>query len=310
MTSDSTQDKELLERYRRASDSEAEAPSEAVRAAISPRAGAWPRSAQLERRSTGSIRRGRPPTIRAGKSRHLGPRELQFWPLSCLRPAIGRAPRWRPCMPIARRPRRRPMSQLTSKSEQAPTSRSADAAAAPPLAKVAPAPHGAVSAAAEEPAAPAPRKDLRIVRERPRAESIAPAAAQNYAPTTPPTLPLSAPAASPPALSSGARSMSADRVSASLGPPVAPLLSAVAAGDIAQATGLLDHGAAVDARDELGRTALMLAVALDRPDIIRLMLDRGADPNAVDNAGQTPLQQAKQKNLRDVAALLERAGAR
>ena len=68
--------------------------------------------------------------------------------------------------------------------------------------------------------------------------------------------------------------------------------------------------AAVDARDTLGRTPLLLAVAQNRLDVVRLLLARGADPNAADNAGLTPLQQAKNKDLRDVAALLQRAGAR
>jgi uncharacterized protein len=68
---------------------------------------------------------------------------------------------------------------------------------------------------------------------------------------------------------------------------------------------LLNQGAAIDARDEAGRTPLMLAVTQGRLEIVRLLLARGADPNAADNAGRTPLQQARQQNSPEITALLE-----
>src|SRR5258708_20217073 len=102
--------------------------------------------------------------------------------------------------------------------------------------------------------------------------------------------------------------MSADRAArASLVPTPAGLQAAAGLGDIRQTALLLDQGVAVDARDADGRTPLMLAVAQGRLGILRLLLARGADPNAVDNAGHRPLQQAREKNLRDVAPLPERA---
>ena len=104
----------------------------------------------------------------------------------------------------------------------------------------------------------------------------------------------------------GALSMSADRAEradSALKP--ATLQSAVGQGDVAQAASLLDQGAVIDARDEAGRTPLMLAVTQGRLEIVRLLLARGADPNAADNAGRTPLQQARQQNSREIAALLE-----
>jgi ankyrin repeat protein len=89
----------------------------------------------------------------------------------------------------------------------------------------------------------------------------------------------------------------------------ATLQSAVTQGDLTQTATLLDQGAVIDARDESGRTPLMLAVTEDRVEIVRLLLARGADPNAADNSGHTPLQQATKRNLQDVAALLQQAGA-
>lgn len=85
----------------------------------------------------------------------------------------------------------------------------------------------------------------------------------------------------------------------------ATLQSAVAQGDVAQAATLLDQGAAIDARDQAGRTPLMLAVTQGRLEIVRLLLARGADPNVPDNTGHTPLQQARRQNSHDIAALLE-----
>jgi hypothetical protein len=146
-----------------------------------------------------------------------------------------------------------------------------------------------------------------------------PRMAQNYAPTTNSISPL---AAAPPAPAARARPLDLSaRNLASAALPVtggasadsalkpATLDSAVAQGDLAQAALLLDQGAVIDARDETGRTPLMLAVTQDRVEIVRLLLARGADPNAVDATGHTPLQQATKRNLRDVAALLEQAGA-
>ena len=157
------------------------------------------------------------------------------------------------------------------------------------------------------------------------APTLPPRVAQNYAPGSPSAPPSAsnfivappAPAAGPrlPELSAqavvgGVLPKPADRASAAdsaLKP--ATLQSAVTQGDLAQTATLLDQGAVIDARDESGRTPLMLAVTEDRVEIVRLLLARGADPNAADNSGHTPLQQATKRNLQDVAALLQQAGA-
>ena len=136
------------------------------------------------------------------------------------------------------------------------------------------------------------------------APAAPPSVAQNYAPGARPRAPdVSARATDSTSLSSAGRIAGA----AALKP--ATLQAAVAQGDLAQTASLLDQGAVIDARDEAGRTPLMLAVTQDRLEIVRLLLARGADPNAADNTGNRPLQQAAKRNLRDVAALLEQAGA-
>jgi ankyrin repeat protein len=143
-----------------------------------------------------------------------------------------------------------------------------------------------------------------------------PSAAQNYAPVSPSVSRL---ADAPPAaaarvrpLDLSARAAESGAVSVTGGLPSADsalkpatLQSAAAQGDVAQATALLDQGAVIDARDEAGRTPLMLAVTQGRLEIVRLLLARGADPNAADNTGRTPLQQARLQNSREIAALLE-----
>ncbi len=67
--------------------------------------------------------------------------------------------------------------------------------------------------------------------------------------------------------------------------------------------------------NRLGWTALLEAVILGgggpvHVEIARLLVARGADVNLADNQGTTPLAHARQRGYRDLAAVLEAAGAR
>jgi ankyrin repeat protein len=56
---------------------------------------------------------------------------------------------------------------------------------------------------------------------------------------------------------------------------------------VATVTLLLDKGAAIEAVDQRGRTALMIAAERDHPLAVELLLARGADATRRDAAGQT-----------------------
>jgi len=72
---------------------------------------------------------------------------------------------------------------------------------------------------------------------------------------------------------------------------------------------LLDHGAAVDARSETGRTALLVAASYPGTvDLLRLLLARGADLRAQDRAGTTALALAVRSADVDVVRFLVERG--
>lgn len=56
---------------------------------------------------------------------------------------------------------------------------------------------------------------------------------------------------------------------------------------------LLKKGADLDAKDDWGVTALMLAAQYNRIEIVRFLLGRGANPKLVDCQGETALSKAK-----------------
>jgi ankyrin repeat protein len=72
---------------------------------------------------------------------------------------------------------------------------------------------------------------------------------------------------------------------------------------------MLDAGAAVEARDKEGNTALILAASRNRTEVVRLLLERGADVNAANEEGHTALTLAAFKGHDDAAALLLEHGA-
>ena len=67
---------------------------------------------------------------------------------------------------------------------------------------------------------------------------------------------------------------------------------------VALVTLLLDKGAAVDARDDRGRTALMTAAELNHAEIVGLLLQRGADPMVRDRDGKTAADLASAEQVR------------
>lgn len=90
-----------------------------------------------------------------------------------------------------------------------------------------------------------------------------------------------------------------------------PALHAAAqTGAYATFAGLIAEGADVNARSELGETALMLAAARGRLEFMSLLLDRGADVNAATDAGNTALMFAAARGQVDAARLLLDRGAR
>jgi hypothetical protein len=332
MTSkESAQDKELLERYRRASDTEAAAPSEAVRAAI---LAEGRRAAELRAKEV----RGQP--FDASRSAANDSR----WKLTAfgtagaaLVAALLFAPRlWEGAPPppsvsnTAQPPKLESLRVAPDSSEplqeivvtQATRESSKSAGAVSPKSS---APGSLAAPATQAPSADEiarpkltevkPRRDLAAAPEGQRTESLAQSAAaekiypQNY--SAAPPAPEPAPEPERQGLAPRASSQDAAHVARSRSTPQpAELRSAAASGDTVQTTALLNQGAALDTRDDHGRTPLMLAVMQGRLDVVRLLLDRGADPSIADGAGRTPLQQAKLQNLREIAALLERAGAR
>jgi ankyrin repeat protein len=125
------------------------------------------------------------------------------------------------------------------------------------------------------------------------------------------------------------------------------LSEAARKGDVAAVKKLLDEGVNVDTKFRYGRTALSFAADRGHADVVKLLLDRGADINAKDtfynataliwavnpaqertakhtevvrvllahggipdDALSAALKAAKQSKLDDVAAMLEKAGAK
>lgn len=90
---------------------------------------------------------------------------------------------------------------------------------------------------------------------------------------------------------------------------VTPLLAAAAMGHMKTVSRLLFWGAAVDAIDGEGRTALCLAAARGSTEVVRALLDRGLDENHKDDLGWTPLHAAACEGHRAVCAALTERGS-
>jgi ankyrin repeat protein len=83
-----------------------------------------------------------------------------------------------------------------------------------------------------------------------------------------------------------------------------------AAGELAKARLLLDHGADLESIDlEYQSTPLGVAVRFGRRDLVALLLDRGADPNASGAPWSTPLAWARKRGHTDIEATLLEHGA-
>ncbi|XP_056279286.1 ankyrin repeat domain-containing protein 50 isoform X1 [Pseudoliparis swirei] len=90
---------------------------------------------------------------------------------------------------------------------------------------------------------------------------------------------------------------------------VTPLLAAAAMGHMKTVSRLLFWGAAVDAIDCEGRTALCLAAARGGVQVVRSLLERGLDENHKDDLGWTPLHAAACEGHRAACAALTEQGS-
>jgi ankyrin repeat protein/uncharacterized membrane protein len=68
---------------------------------------------------------------------------------------------------------------------------------------------------------------------------------------------------------------------------------------------LLSHGAAVEISDNSIPSPLMVAAAMGKKDIVKVLLKQGADPLREDGAHHTAADMAKQRNQRETAAIIQ-----
>lgn len=80
---------------------------------------------------------------------------------------------------------------------------------------------------------------------------------------------------------------------------------AARAGNTVQVQTLIRQGAPVDARDRLGRTALMLAAMHSQTATVQKLLALGANPALVDHEGLTAAQLARRQGHARLADQLE-----
>jgi ankyrin repeat protein len=87
------------------------------------------------------------------------------------------------------------------------------------------------------------------------------------------------------------------------------LHEAATAGDVAAIERLLAAGAAIDARDEAGRTPVMAATHARQAEAVRALFAAGADPDIRDDRLDNPFLYAGAEGLLDILVLANEAGA-
>jgi Ankyrin repeats (3 copies) len=305
---------DLDEQYRRAAQLDRSRPSDAVRRAILEHA--TQRAAQHAAARGGPAAAKEPIPFRQRSARYR-PR----WPLAVVgtlaaagiagllvapqlpwrlvAPGAGRTPAMTAAAPqssasprSAARQATVPQSTATQPTAPQPTAPQPDArqsaAAAPP--RVEP------FASALRAQAPAPQSEALAARTERQASGSAPAADEAGARSAGATAKLSADfapraAAAPPADNSALR-------------------QAAANGDLQTLRSMLGQPRDIDAVDAFGRTALMLATLNAKQSAVEVLLSYGANPNIADAQGRTPLAVARELRQPEIAAALQRAGAR
>lgn len=82
------------------------------------------------------------------------------------------------------------------------------------------------------------------------------------------------------------------------------LLNAAASGSVPAVSLLLDKGADVHAKSQLGNTPLHIAVDHHHPEVVHLLLRSGAETDATNRYGRTPLHNAIAENQEECFGLL------
>jgi ankyrin repeat protein len=88
-----------------------------------------------------------------------------------------------------------------------------------------------------------------------------------------------------------------------------PLINAVKSFNKATVKVLLDAGARMNERDNLGWTALMYAASEGHNELVSLLIDRNAEVNSDDRFGNSALSLAQKNGHSDIVELLINAGA-